>query len=272
MKLTAQRLRSLIKQVVKENQMTLVEEIMYLDEEAVFSALAGKDFRGEKILTVGIMSGQNPDAIEMSEKENAIRAQQLQDRVSSMNPPLDAVHIGGVFGGNRENSLLIINPHKAAGETAGEESPLQRVKRDATFVMDILNKEFGQWGYVLGTKHPDDPVYEMRFEMMQMDKYTNRFADDTEELPGEEEYEDVHHGQDYMQDPLPSPEAAAFGKRAPGSKVAKEITPVPKGQKDFSYVPDPNDPNDPEKAIEKFGIPLYEVKVGKKLLRIKRRK
>ena len=272
MKLTRETLKGLIKQVIKENQATLVEEIAYMDQQAVFDALAGKDFKGERILTLGIMSGQNPDAIEMSAEENTLRAKALEDRVKSMDPSLDAFIIGGVFGGNNEKSLLIINPHKAAGDTASGGSPLELAEKGAMWVMNGLNKEFGQWGYVLGTKEPDDPVNAMRFEMVQMDKYSKDFADDYQYWPEEDEYEDLHHGQDYMQDPLPSPEAPGFGKKAPGSKIAKSITSVPKGQKDFSYVPDPDDPDDPEKAIAKFGIPLYEVKVGRRVLRIKRKK
>ena len=268
MKLTRLKLRELIKTVIKENQMALVEEISYLDEQAVFDALAGKDFSGERIVTLGIMSGQNPDAIQMSPEENEQRRVALESDINAMG--LDAIRVGGVFEGNREDSLLIINPHKVASETAGGGSPMALSKRDATQVMDGLNQKYGQWGYVLGTKEPDDPVNQMRFEMMQMEKYPDRFADDVEELPGEEEYEDVHHGQDYMQDPLPSPEAAAFAKKAPYSKTAKSIQDVPDEQEDFySYVQDPKKKN---KQGKKFGIPLYEVKVGKKILRIKRRK
>ena len=271
MKLTRETLKGLIKQVIKENQMTLVEEISYLDETAVFNALAGQNFQGERIMTLGIMSGQNPDAIEMSPEENEKRRQQLEAKIEYLN--LDAIRVGGVFEGNREDSLLIVNPHKAAGPTAGIEgkpTTLEDIKRDASEVLDGLNQEFGQWGYVLGTKETDDPINQMRFEMIQMDKYSNRFADDTEELPGEEEYEDIHHGQDYMKDPLPSPEAASFGKKAPYSKTAKSLQQVPDEQEDFySYVQDPKRKN---KQGKKFGIPLYEVKVGKRLLRIKRRK
>ena len=184
MNLTVKTLKGLIKEVIKENEMTLVEEIAYMDEQAVFDALAGKDFKGEKILTLGIMSGQNPDAIEMSPEENAIRAKALEDEIKSMKPEVDAIHVGGVFEGNTEDSLLIINPHKAAGESArGFGSYVQ----DGIAVMDYLNNKFGQWGYVYGKKDPKDPIEKMQFEMMQMDKYSDRFADDVEDLPGEEE-------------------------------------------------------------------------------------
>jgi len=263
MKLTVKTLKGLIKEVIKENQVSLVEEIAYMDEKSVFDALAGKDFGGEKILTLGIMSGQNPDAVEMPPEENEKRRVALEAKVDSMG--LDAVRVGGVFEGNREDSLLIINPHKAAGETARD---FGSYVRDGVSVMDNLNQKFGQWGYVYGQKDPMDPIESMQFQMMQMDKYSDRFADDAEELPGEEDYEDLHHGEDYMQSPLASPEAAAFGKKAPYSKTATTIDKKPKG-KDFSYVQDPKKKN---KQGKEFGIPLYEVKVGKKLLRIKRKK
>lgn len=268
MKLTAKTLKGLIKEVIKENQISLVEEIAYMDEQAVFDALAGQTTMGENILTLGIMSGQNPDAIEMSPEENEERRLALEAEINVLG--LDAVRVGGVFEGNREDSLLILNPHKSAGETAGEESLMQRSKRDAMATMDKLNQKFGQWGYVLGTKETDDPVNQMRFEMIQMDKYSDRFADDTQELPGEEDYEDLHHGKDYMKDPLASPEAAAFGKKAPGSKTAKSIQNVSDDKNDYySY---PQNPKKKNKQGKKFGIPLYEVKIGKKILRIKRRK
>lgn len=270
MKLTRLKLKELIKTVIKENQMALVEEISYLDEQAVFDALAGKDFGEERILTLGIMSGQNPDAIQMSPEENEQRRTALEADINAMG--LDAIRVGGVFEGNREDSLLIINPHKVASETAGGGSPVALSKRDAAQVMDGLNQKYGQWGYVLGTKEPDDPVNQMRFEMMQMEKYPGNVYDDEPGAPDEdwEEFEDMHAGEDYMKGQTPSPESAAFGKKAPYSKTAKSVQNVPDEQEDFySYV---QDPKKKDKQGKKFGIPLYEVKVGKKLLRIKRRK
>ena len=270
MKLTTLKLKELIRKVIKENQMALVEEIAYLDEQAVFDALAGKDFSGERILTLGIMSGQNPDAIQMSPEENEKRRVALEKDINAMG--LDAIRVGGVFEGNREDSLLIINPHKAASDTAGKESSMDRSKRDATQVMDGLNQKYGQWGYVLGTKEPADPVNQMRFEMMQMEKYPGNVYDDEEGAPDEDwqEFEDMHAGEDYMIGQTPSPDSAAFGKKAPYSKTARSIQNVPDDQEDFySYV---QDPKKKDKQGKKFGIPLYEVKVGKRILRIKRRK
>ena len=265
MKLTVKTLKGLIKEVLKENEMTLVEEIAYMDEKAVFDALAGKNFGGEKILTLGIMSGQNPDAIEMSPEENEKRRVALEAKIDSMG--LDAIRVGGVFEGNREDSLLIINPHKATGESAGG---FGSYVRDGVSVMDNLNNMFGQWGYVYGKKDPKDPIETMQFQMMQMDKYSKDFADDYQYWPEPDEYEDLHHGEDYMKEPLASPEAAAFGKKAPGSKIAKNITDVPDEQDDFySYV---QDPKKKDKQGKKFGVPLYEVKIGRKILRIKRKK
>ena len=270
MKLTAQKLKELVKQVVKENKMALVEEIAYFKEQVVFDALRGNDFRGETIMTLGIMSGQNPDAIQMSPEENEQRRVALEREIDQMG--LDAMRVGGVFEGNREDSLLIINPHKAASETAGAESAMDRAKRDAAQVLDGLNQKFGQWGYVLGTKEPADPVNQMRFEMIQMEKYPGNVYDDEAGAPDEdwEEFEDMHAGQDYMVGQTPSPESPAFGKKAPYSKTARSIQNVPADQKDYySYV---QDPKKKDKQGKKFGIPLYEVKVGKKIFRIKRKK
>ena len=65
MKLTTQRLRSLIKQVIKENKMILTEEIVKMNYNAIIDILRGNT----DIKTVGIMSGQNPMAQSMKGKK-----------------------------------------------------------------------------------------------------------------------------------------------------------------------------------------------------------
>ena len=128
MKLTTQRLRSLIKQVIKENKMILAEQIVKMNYSAVLDVLRGNT----DIKTVGIMSGQNPMAQSMKGKKeqekNRALARQLNNRVTEME--LEAVEVEGVFEGIDEVSLIIFNP-------------TLKQMRD-------LNLEFRQWGFVYG--------------------------------------------------------------------------------------------------------------------------
>lgn len=263
MKLTTERLRSLVKQVIKENRMNLVEEVVTGDEKEVMAAVRGRH-PDIQIQSLGIMSGQNPDGIQSSPEENEQRRQALEAEIDKMG--LLAFRIGGVFFGNQEQSVLIINPHEAAGETA---QGFATVERDAKEVLDILNDKFGQWGYVSAT--PDQDGSGLKYEMMAMDKYPGNVYDDEAGAPDEDwaEFEDLHAGEDYMQGQTSSPESSKFAGRDPNSKIVKNVQNVPASQKDFfSYV---EDPSKPKKIGKKFSFPFYENK-RKGKLRIKRKK
>lgn len=277
MKLTLGKIRNLIKQVVKENRMTLVEQVMYLDEDQVIRILRGEQKRlgKDKILTVGVMSAQNPDAQSLPPVLNKELSDKLEADITA--DGLTAIRMGGFFGQNDEDSLLIINPHKGfKGETGGRgERKFAHLhgdaKEDAIAYLDKLNNRYSQWGYVLGTKEPADDVNKMRFEMKRMEKYPPAFSDEGVDLPGEEEYEDIHHEEPYMQEPGPSPEASVHSAQAPYSKIARTTDIVPDAE-DFSYVKDPDKPFKGRKTGKKINFPLYEVKVGRKIFRIKRRR
>lgn len=265
MKLTAQRLRSLIKQVIQENQMNLIEDVTTADEKEVMAAIRAKHPKID-IKSLGIMSGQNPDGIQASPKENEKRRVALEKEIKKLD--LDAFRIGGVFFKNQEESVLILNPHEAASKTANN---FATIERDARQVLDDLNNKFGQWGYVMGSPDPDAPGFALKYEMMAMDKYAGNVYDDEAGAPDEEheEFEEFHAGQDYMKGQPQSPESHAFGRRDPSSKIARTVQDVPDDQEDFfSYV---EDPKKPKKIGKKFGIPVYEGKTRRKLI-IKRRK
>ena len=265
MKLTTQRLKSLIKQVIKESKMNLIEAVTVGEEDEVMAAVRGKHPDVE-VKSLGIMSGENPDGIQASQEENDKRNQDLIDHVNSKGSI--AYMIGGVFFKNQERSVLILNPHELASETADDHAT---VERDAKQALDDLNNSFGQWGYVAGTPNENAPGFELKYEMMAMDKYPGNVYDDKAGAPDEdhEEFEEFHAGEDYMKGQPQSPESHAFSRRDPASKVATQVDDVPDDQEDFySYVYDPDKP----KGIgKKFSVPVYEGKKKRKL-RIKRRK
>lgn len=265
MKLTAQRLKSLIKQVISENQMNLVEDVTTADETEVMAAIRAKHPKID-VKSLGIMSGQNPDGIQASPEENEKRRVALEKEIKKLG--LEAFRIGGVFFKNQEESVLILNPHEAASETAKGHATIER---DARQVLDDLNNKFGQWGYVMGSPDPDAPGFALKYEMMAMDKYAGNVYDDAAGAPDEdhEEFEEFHAGEEYMKGQPTSPESHAFGRRDPSSKIARTVQDVPDSQEDFfSYV---EDPTKPKKIGKKFGIPVYEGKKRRKLI-IKRRK
>jgi len=265
MRLTAQRLRSLIKEVIKENKMNLVEDVTIGSEDEVMAAVRGEHPEID-IKSLGIMSGENPDGIQASQEENDRRNQALIDHVNKVGAI--AYMVGGMFFKNQERSVLILNPHELASETA---SDFATIERDAKQVLDDLNNKFGQWGYIAGTPNKNAEGFELKYEMMAMDKYAGNVYDDKEGAPDEdwEEFEDLHAGEDYMQGQPQSPESHAFGRRDPESKIATKVLDVPQDQEDFfSYVEDPKKP----KGIgKKFTFPVYEGKKKRKL-RIKRKK
>tara|TARA_R100000908_G_scaffold60020_1_gene37106 strand:+ start:1828 stop:2625 length:798 start_codon:yes stop_codon:yes gene_type:complete len=265
MKLTTQRLKSLIKQVIKESKMNLIEAVTVGEEDEVMAAVRGKHPDVE-VKSLGIMSGENPDGIQASQEENDKRNQDLIDHVNSKGSI--AYMIGGVFFKNQERSVLILNPHELASETADDHAT---VERDAKQALDDLNNSFGQWGYVAGTPNENAPGFELKYEMMAMDKYPGNVYDDKAGAPDEdhEEFEEFHAGEDYMKGQPQSPESHSFSRRDPASKVATQVDDVPDDQEDFySYVYDPDKP----KGIgKKFSVPVYEGKKKRKL-RIKRRK
>jgi hypothetical protein len=130
MKLTKETLKSLIKQVIKENKapsMILTEGDKRSKYQKILDILEGKM---ESIDAVGIMSGQNPMIKSVSKAENARRKAALEKSAKRMG--LSFIRIGAVFGPNPEQSLILIDPTQSQ--------------------MDQLSREFQQWGFVWGEK------------------------------------------------------------------------------------------------------------------------
>ena len=151
MKLTRDTIKQMIKEVLTENQqssMVLSEKSKKPKYERIIDALEGKS---EGIDTVGLMSGQNPMAVSVSKSMNAELKAQLENKVNEMG--LKFIRIGGIFAHNPEQSVMILNPTKDQ--------------------MEVLNREFKQWGFVFGEKYPIDQERDfMIFKMYEID-YNN---------------------------------------------------------------------------------------------------
>ena len=197
MKITKEILKGLIKEVLEEAERTS-------KYEDVIEILEGSNKQVDRI---GIMSGQNPMAQASDEDDNRRLKKNLEARLKELG--LDFIRIGGKFMGIFEQSVIILNPED-------EEQ------------MEKLNREFTQWGFVYGEKHPIDAERSfMIFTMYEID-YDNPMG----------------------------------YRKAPGSKqVGKPMkNPEMADQDDnYSFIPGRGNPKggDP-KVKKKFGLELYE--------------
>lgn len=137
MKLTLGKLRGLVKQVIKENKMLLAESIVKMNYEETMNALRGLD---ETVETVAFMTANNPMAQQLPKKQNNMLNRRLEKELRKQG--LDAVKVGAVFEGNKENSYMILNATQKQ--------------------LDSFNRQFQQWGYVYGQNTPEGMVFELR--------------------------------------------------------------------------------------------------------------
>jgi len=139
-------LKNLIKKVIIENRKKslILFEIKEPKYDRLISILEGQT----DIKTVGIMSGQNPMATDVGADRNVELKQQLESELNNQN--LKFIRIGGIFSGNPEKSVVIINP--------------------TTEQMELLNRQFNQWGFVFGKKIPmNREEFFMAFTMYEID-------------------------------------------------------------------------------------------------------
>lgn len=197
MKITKDTIKKLIKEVLDEGSKTS-------KYEDVIAILEGSD---ADVQTIGIMSGQNPMAQASSPEDNKELKASLEERLNELG--LQFIRIGGKFMGIFEQSVLILNPE--------DEDQ-----------MEVLNREYTQWGFVYGEKYPIDAERSfMVFTMYEVD-YDNPMGH----------------------------------RKAPGSKqVGKPIRNKDMADTDdnYSYIPGKGNPEggDP-KVKKKFGLELYE--------------
>lgn len=148
MKLTKETLKKLIQEVVNERHegsFILTEGNKETKYDRIIAALEG---RQPEIKTVGLMSAQNPMVKSVSPEENARRKAALERELKKRN--LKYERIGAEFGGNPEQSALVINPTQ--------------------FDMDNLCRMFQQWGFVWGERYPMNEEQDfMGFTMYMID-------------------------------------------------------------------------------------------------------
>ena len=155
MKLTKDKLKSIIREVIAENKKNsmIISENMEMppDEpqqdqpelptsptfERILAILEGRD---QSVRSVVIMSGQNPMAEKTDMEKNLMLAKKLEKDIASMG--LQYIPVGGKFSGHDEDSVMILNPSREQAEQ--------------------LNRMYKQWGYVWGQSMPN-------FEMIQID-------------------------------------------------------------------------------------------------------
>ena len=197
MKINKEAIKSIIKEVLGENK----GPSKYEDVIAILEG-SNKD-----VQTIGIMSGQNPMAKASSPEDNKQLKAGLEGRLQELG--LDFIRIGGKFMGIFEQSVLILNPK--------DEDQ-----------MELLNREYVQWGFVFGEKHLIDAEQSfMVFTMYEID-YKNKMG----------------------------------YRKAPGSKqVGKPIRnkDMADVDNDYSYIPGKGNPEDGDPRVKKkFGLDLYE--------------
>ncbi len=146
-----EQLKNMIKEVILENRRkSVLLESPYLEEdvESKYDSLMGILQGDTSVKTVGIMSGQNPMASAPDPRLNVFLDRKFKQRLGEMG--LRAIPIGGIFGGLKEKSQVILNVSKEQ--------------------MDVLNREFKQWGFVFGKKIAIKPGEDfMAFTMYEID-------------------------------------------------------------------------------------------------------
>ena len=138
MRLTKDTLRALIKEVRQEkrkNSMILSEAAM--SDSPLYDKIVNILEGNGGVQTIAIMSGQYPMARDtITPQENQARSEQLIDRLNEIGADFDEV--GGMFQGLDERSVIIYNQDRN--------------------LVEALNREFEQWGFVWGEILPH---YEM---------------------------------------------------------------------------------------------------------------
>ena len=155
MKLTKEKLKSIINEVIAENRknsMILSENVDQPEDDAIESRPKDSfdeiidilEGRNPSVKTVGIMSGQNPMAQKVSTAENSRLANMLLSDLADQG--FQYVKIGGQFK-NPEESVMILNPSQEQ--------------------MHDLSRKYNQYSYVWGEDLPT-------FTMMQIDYKNDR--------------------------------------------------------------------------------------------------
>ncbi len=199
MRLTEKKLKDLIMEVLNDAELDEAKGSKY---DRVMSILKGDD---PSVNTIAIMSGQNPMAKQASELDNEYLKRDLEAAIEQKG--MKYLRIGGNFMGIFEQSAMIINP----------------ADKD---VIEQLNRQFNQWGFVWGEKMTiEEGNDKMVFTMYEID-YDNPMG----------------------------------FRRAPGSEQVSQVMDdeLMQGGSDYSFIPKAGKGGPDAKVGKKFGIPLYE--------------
>ena len=195
MRLTKNKLEQLIIEVIDEARMSKYDKVM--------SILRGED---PNIDTIAIMSAQNPMAKQATALDNEYLKRDLEKAAKKRG--IKFLRIGGNFMGIFEQSIMLLNPPD----------------KD---VVEQLNRQFKQWGFVWGEKITiEEGNDKMVFTMFSID-YENDM--------GFRRDPDSHQVSRVMDNQL--------------------MQGVPS---DYSFIPKAGRGGSDSKVGKRFGIPLYE--------------
>ena len=212
MKLNRDVLKSLIVEVLQEDEIVLEapEESKY---DRVMGILRNADYG-----SVAMMSGQYPmgKSSDLSPKTlksfNAGMKRKLEQKVSELG--LKYERIGGSFGPNIEQSLLIWDPSQKG--QISEQDHMRFLEK-----VEDLNRQFTQWGFVGGKRITAgaDGNADYEFTMYKIDyesDYDRGFRQDpdsktTSVVLGDEDLQDRESGFSFIPKSTPNPVGKRFG-------------------------------------------------------------
>ena len=162
MKLNEQILRSFVQEVMKRQEI-----ILEAPEQSKYERVVGI-LRNAPYGSVAMMSGQYPmgKVSDLSPKTldqyNVRMKKDLEQKISELG--LEFERIGGSFGPNIEQSVMIWDPNEKGSVSAGQHMRfLEKI--------EILNREHTQWGFVGGKRITAGPEgnAEYEFTMYKID-------------------------------------------------------------------------------------------------------
>ena len=160
MKITKQLLKEMISMQMKQSLM----EVRQPKYDRIMKVLKGKAHQ-----SIAIMSGQypmgaapDPRLLDVEKSSNAIRKENLEDRLSELGFKFE--RIGGKFGPNIEQAVLIYNPNQV---------PTVDEHWEFLHVIAKLNREFEQWGFVGGKGIFSPENQDMAFTLFEIDYKQN---------------------------------------------------------------------------------------------------
>jgi len=177
MKLNKEVLKQLINEVVQENAKSMILEG---PQDSKYDKII-KILREAPYGSVAIMSGQfpmgqapDPNASDIEDRRNATRKGALEAEIKNMN--LGFLRVGGKFGPNIEQSVLVYDPTQNRRVSMREQMEfLEKV--------EILCRKFDQWGFVGGhkitvdTSQGEQSSYEFTMYMVDYDEHMGFMKD-----------------------------------------------------------------------------------------------